>query len=64
MPSMYKTPKPKNNKKRLQVPMEKSQKEKNCLYESLDTPESKKCIKKEKSIDIEKIFVKKNKNKK
>tara|TARA_R110002153_G_scaffold128098_4_gene276012 strand:- start:931 stop:1089 length:159 start_codon:yes stop_codon:yes gene_type:complete len=49
--------------KKLIIPMSTKQKEKNCIYETLDTKESKKCIKKEKKINLENIFIKK-KNKK
>lgn len=37
---------------------------KNELYKTLDTKESKKCIKKEKKINIEKIFIKTKSKKK
>lgn len=43
----------------LKIPMASKQKDKNGTYQMLDTKESKKCIKKEKSINIEKIFIKK-----
>tara|TARA_R110000822_G_scaffold26049_6_gene78810 strand:+ start:888 stop:1082 length:195 start_codon:yes stop_codon:yes gene_type:complete len=52
-----------NPKKRyLKIPMATKQKEKNNIYETIDTKESKKCIKKEKQIDLENIFIKSKKN--
>ncbi len=54
-----------NNKKRfLKIPMSTKQQVKNCIMETLDTKESKKCIKKEKKLDVEKIFIKNNNSKK
>ena len=53
--------KPKEKKRFLKIPMATKQKEKNNIYETLDTKEAKKCIKKEKKIDIEKIFIKSKK---
>jgi len=53
--------------KTLTMKMDTKQAVKNELYRTLDTKESKKCIKKEKKINIEKIFIKKStdsKNKK
>jgi len=45
------------------MPMATKQKEKNNIYETLNTKEAKKCIKKEKKIDIENIFIKSKKKK-
>ena len=41
------------------MPTQTKQEVKNECYKSLDTKESKKCIKEEKKIDIESIFIKK-----
>lgn len=55
-----------NNKKRvkfLKIPLSTKQETKNCLFDSIGTKEAKKCIKKEKKMNIENIFIKKqNKN--
>tara|TARA_R110002073_G_scaffold173349_2_gene330519 strand:- start:1942 stop:2121 length:180 start_codon:yes stop_codon:yes gene_type:complete len=48
-----------NTKRFLKIPMTTKQQVKNCIMETLDTKESKKCIKKEKKLDVEKIFIKK-----
>lgn len=42
--------------KMLKIPLSTKQQVKNAIYSSLDTKESRKCIKKEKKLDIEKIF--------
>jgi hypothetical protein len=55
--------KPKKNAKMLKIPLSTKQQVKNVMYNSLDTKESKKCIKKEKKIHIEKIFNKSNSKK-
>jgi len=47
----------------LKIPLSTKQQVKNEIYKSLDTKESKKCIKKEKKLNIEKIFIKSNKKK-
>jgi len=44
--------------KMLKIPLSTKQKVKNAIYSSLDTKESKKCIKVEKKVNIEKIFIK------
>lgn len=53
----------KPKKRYLIMPMATKQKEKNNIYETLNTKEAKKCIKKEKKIDIENIFIKSKKKK-
>lgn len=50
-------------KRTLTIPIQKSQHEENILYQTLDTDESKKLIKKDKKIPIENIFIKKKKTK-
>ena len=50
-----------NSPKILKIPQSMKQKDKNGTYQMLDTEESKKCIKKEKSINLEKIFIKSKK---
>ena len=54
--------KPTKNAKMLKIPLSTKQQVKNAIYNSLDTKESKKCIKKEKKINIEKIFNKQSNN--
>jgi hypothetical protein len=49
--------------RKLTIPISTKQEVKNSCLKMLDTKESKKCIKKPKKIDIEKIFIK-SKNKK
>ena len=51
-------------KKFLKIPMDTKQEVKNTIYKTIDTPESKKCIKKQKKINIESIFIKKQDSKK
>lgn len=51
--------------KNIIIKLDTKQAVKNEMYKTLDTKESKKCIKREKKINIEKIFIKKtlkNKN--
>ena len=49
----------KNEKKRfLKIPLATSQKVSNCMLKSIGTEECKKLIKKEKKVDMEKIFIK------
>jgi hypothetical protein len=48
----------KEKKRFLKIPLATSQKTSNCLLKSIGTEECKKLIKKEKKVDIEKIFIK------
>lgn len=49
----------KNEKKRfLKIPLATAQKTSNCLLKSIGTEECKKLIKREKKVDMEKIFIK------
>ena len=46
----------KSKTKMLKIPLSTKQQVKNAIFSSLDTKESRKCIKKEKKLNIEKIF--------
>jgi len=46
-------------KRFLKIPLASSQKTSNCILKTIGTEECKKLIKKEKKVDMEKIFIKK-----
>jgi len=48
----------KTNVRHLKIPLATKQKTKNACFKALDTNESRKLIKNEKKVDIEKIFIK------
>ena len=53
--------KQKKGKRHLKIPLATKQKTKNACFKALNTDECNKLIKKEKKVDIEKIFIKSKK---
>ena len=45
--------------RKITIPLQTSEKDRNGLLEALSVPEAKKLITKEKKVDVEKIFIKK-----